>query len=310
MQMFKFKVFWVFCFGVLWIQSSASAQVTMKLKMDSVKNLTYDSIWVELMLENLSGNTLVFPKSGSEPGLYFEIINESGKLTLATPIFQDPVAGLSFAAGSHIRRRIVLSNLYDLTLKGTYICRAVIRHALLPEEYISNSVSFQVVNPPCIRSFTVGVPLAPGEHTIKNITYKVLLFDKGNKPTYYVRVQNKKFVFANVMLQLKNSSHPPSFAVDFQSNLHCLLYNQGKIFTYYLLNHQGKVINKVQHIITESTPRLVKDPDIGRVMVIGGRVAKKGEDYLNYRRQQHEDKLDRERRASERRRYSEELKKK
>jgi hypothetical protein len=308
--MFRFKGFLVFSFGLfLWMHSSASAQVTMKLKMDNVKNLTFDPIWVELTLENLSGNTLVFPKGGKTSSLYFEIINESGKLMLPTSIFQDPVVGLKFLAGARIRRRIVLSNLYNLALKGTYTCRAVVRHASLPAEYISNSVSFQVVDPPCVWTFTVGVPLAPGEHVIKNVTYKVMLFDKSNKPTYYVRVENKKYVFSNIMLQLKNSSHPPSFAVDSQSNLHCLLYNHGKIFTYYLINPKGKVLNMVQHLITETTPRLVKDPDIGRVMVIGGRVAKRGVDYLNYRRQQHEYELDRERRASEKRHYSEELKK-
>ena len=283
--------------------TTATAQITMKLKMDNVKNLTFDPIWVDLSLENVSGNTLVFPRGKDKAGVYFDIVNADGKLVLQTPIFQDPVGGLTFVAGALGRRNIVLSNLYNLAVKGNYTCRAVISHPSLPSEYISNSVSFEVVNPPCIRVFKVGVPLKVGETKISSITYKIMLFDKDNKPTYYARVENDDFVFSNIRLQRKNSSHLPTFVVDAQSNLHCLLYNKGKIFTYYVINPEGKILKGLHYLITETTPKLVKDPDIGRVMVIGGRVGKKGEDYLNYRREQKKYQLDRERRDKEKLKY-------
>jgi len=290
--------------------SDASAQITMKLKVDDTKNLTFDPIWVDLTMENVSGNTLKFPRGKDKSGVYFDIIDENGKVVLQTPVFQDPVGGFTFVAGSVARRRIVLSNLYNLATKGSYTCRAVISHPLLPAEYISNSISFQVVNPPCVRTFKVGVPLKPGESKVRSITYKIMLFDKYNKPTYYVRVENKRYVFANIRLQLKNSSHQPAFTVDSSSNLHCLLYNKGKIFTYYVINPAGKVLKAVNYIATETTPKLVKDPDIGRVMVIGGRFGKKGEDYLNYRREQKEYQLDRDRRNREKLEYFESQKRK
>ncbi|MCK5834203.1 MAG: hypothetical protein KAG98_00545 [Lentisphaeria bacterium] len=276
--------------------TNVSAQISMKLKMQTVKNLTFDPIWVDLSLENVSGNTLVFPRGKDEAGIYFDIVDETGKLALQTPIFQDPVGGFSFISGALARRKIVLSNLYNLARKGNYTCRAVIKHPSLPAEYISNSVSFEVVNPPCIRTFKVGVPLKPGETKISSITYKIMLFDKNNKPTYYARVENDDFVFSNIRLQRKNSSHLPTFVVDAKSNLHCLLYNKGKIFTYYVIGPKGHVLEGVHYMITETTPKLVKDPDIGRVMVIGGRVGKKGEDFLNYRRDQKKYQLDRARR--------------
>ena len=309
MSKFKF-IFVLSSLLFLVFNSDASAQITMKLKMDNTKNLTFDPIWVDLSLENVSGNTLTFPRGKDKAGVYFDIIDDTGKLVLQTPIFQDPVGGLTFVAGSLGRRRIVLSNLYNLASKGSYTCRAVITHPVLPSEYISNSVSFEVVNPPCIRTFKVGVPLKDGQTKISSITYKIMLFDKNNKPTYYARVENDDYVFANIRLQLKNSSHHPTFVVDAVSNLHCLLYNKGKIFTYYVINPEGKLLEGLHYITTETTPKLVKDPDIGRVMVIGGRVGKKGEDYLNYRREQREYQLDRDRRDREKLKYYESQKRK
>ncbi len=291
------------CLLTLFTVSSASAQIGMRLKVQQVRNLNFNPIWIQVEMENLCGNTLNFPLDWSKAGLDFELLNSKGKIVSRSRYFTDAVAGLTFASGTVNKRKILLSNLFTLYEKGSYTCRAVIYHKFLPKEYVSNTVVFLVDAPPVIDSFKVGVPLKKGETKIRRVTYSVMLFEEDKAPVYYIRVEDERLFFANIRLQLKNSSYPPSFMIDSKSKLHAFVYNEGKVFTHYVINTSGTVESKDTYVATDTNPRLVKDPDIGRVMIIGGRIGKSGVDYLDFKTGQRKYELERQKRLLEKKKY-------
>ena len=70
-------------------------------------------------------------------------------------------------------------------------------------------------------------------------------------------------------------------SIDARSHFHFLTQTQPRLFSYWIFDPNGK-IKKTAHYMVDPAfpiPRMIRDPDIGRVMVVGGVRAKEGVDY-------------------------------
>ncbi|MGL4855241.1 MAG: hypothetical protein ACRC37_08340 [Lentisphaeria bacterium] len=270
--------------------SLCQAQIAISIKAEKNRNLVFEPIKVAVRMENFTGNTLSFPIDLPQPSLYFEISNSQGKKITTLRKQDDPVGGLVFLPGRVVARELVINNIFDMRFDGTYNITAFIRHPLMAREYKSNTIRVQVDAPPVITSYKVGLPLQPGDTMLRKRTYSILLFESEKGAQYYMRLEDDKHVFKSVPLTMKKTNYPPVFTIDAQSHLHSLIYTAPTLFEYIVIDTDGELVKKEIYKANETSPKLYKDPDLGRVIIIGGTQAREGIDFLsddmNRRREQ------------------------
>ncbi len=265
---------------LLLLACGLQAQIGLKVSTKYYNNLIYDEMPVTVQLENYTGNMLLFPEKGTNPGLSFDVYDSRGNKLVPSKTFFDVIAGRSFPSARTFKCGIDLAKLYNLHKGDVYRCRAVLSHPMLEHQYMSKEIMFQVLNPPVIKRITVGLPLREGDKKIKRRSYNILIFETDGGAMYYLRVEDDKMVYKTVPLALKRTNYPPQIQVDTNSFVHVLLYTHPKLFDYMVVDYHGRVLKSEKYRSTESRPALYKDPDIGRVMVVGGGKAVEGIDYV------------------------------
>ncbi len=277
----------------LLLSMSLSAQFNMNLKISNYQNLIYTPIKATLTVENITGNDLKFPKkTGNSPSLNFVIKNRSGQEVPKSANFYDLIAGLTLRSGAILQREVKLSSLFQLSSANEYSCKAVLSHPRISGKYQSPTVHFQIDNPPIIKDFEVGLPSKNDTDPIRSMNYSVILFETDLGAKYYLRIHDEKRVYATIPLAMKKTNYQPQFKVGARSQIHALIYSAPKIFNYLIVSHDGKIkSNEVYRADSASLqpPKLVKDPDVGRIMLVNAQLADEDIDYVI--RKEKEDKL-------------------
>jgi len=73
----------------------------------------------------------------------------------------------------------------------------------------------------------------------------------------------------------------PSCDVDAMSNIHTLIQVCSRFYSYRVYDHAANLLQDKYYKSEKTLPRLTRDPEVGRVMVTGGRAAVPGVDF-NY----------------------------
>jgi hypothetical protein len=259
---------------------TGKAQIGLKVTSDHYNNLIYNELKVKVRFENYTGNTLLFPADSAKPGLSFDIYDSRGNKVYPAKGFRDVVAGQTFKSARVVEATVDLSKFYTLQKADVYRCRAVISHPMLESDYMSKEIMFNLSNPPVRNSLAVGIPLQKGDKYIKKRNYNILIFESDGGAHYYLRIEDGKQVFKTVPLAVKRTNYQPQIQVDSSSNLHVFIYSNPQIFDYLIVDYKGRVLKHDKYRATGTRPLLSKDPDVGRVTVVGGIKAVEGDDYV------------------------------
>ncbi len=256
------------------------AQIGLKVKSKHYNNLVYDGIEVTVRFENYTGNTLLFPSNPQKPGLTFDIFDSKGNKIYPSKGFKDVVAGQVFKSARTVEATVDLTKFYTLQKAGTYRCRAVVSHPMLQSAYMSKEIMFHLADPPIRKKFTVGLPIQKGDKFIKKRNYNLLIFESDGGAYYYLRIDDDKKVYKTVPLAVKRTNYHPQIQIDSSSCMHIFIYSNPQIFDYLVVDFTGRILKHEKYQATGSRPLLSKDPDVGRVVVVGGVLAVEGVDYV------------------------------
>ena len=276
----------LFCLLVCFSFSSSTlfAQLAMKLELNRRNYLRYENIFVKVTLRNLSGHPLVFGDNPNLRGqLRFDVVMPSGKKARLIVQNYSPLLGKVIPPGKTESLIIPLSKMYDIMSPGKYKVKAVVEHSQLPDAYQSDYMYFKVVNGDKVWDATVGVPttgeLKDGKK-IESRRYEVQSFFDGINHVYCLIVEDNKYVYGVARLGYDIGNLKPECEIDRFSKIHILLQSSPEIYSYYVYDTDCHLDEKGVYKKSKTTPRLVRDPDSGKIFVIGGTKARKGADYV------------------------------
>lgn len=263
--------------------AQANAQIAVRFALDRMNYLQYEHIYARIELRNYSGRTVVFGETKELQGrIDFVIEPQNGD---ALPLAQDapnPLMGLILKPGATESLVVPISRLYPITKVGSYTVRAIVSHRLFADDYESKNICFSVLNGMPVWERIVGVPdimLRQEEKLVATRRARVLSFFDGIDKVYVLSVDDDRCVYGVVRLGHDIGNFPPQCEVDGISRIHVLIQISPQVFSYYLFDVNADLDEKTVHVRTDVSPQLVRDPQEGTVMVVGGRKAVLGVDY-------------------------------
>lgn len=263
----------------------AHAQVDMTVTTDRKIYLPYEPITLVIGIKNSSGNALSIKEwkdgfvnceiqdvLGRTPAIYPKLLqkppaNATSQMVARVNLAMD----LELPAGAKLNTKVRLNNFYALAAPGNYQVRVRFSHRRLPMDLLSKPISLTVKRGTEIMSRHVGLPVKDDENIKMR---KVTLLDfRAEKMKYCcLQIEDDRMVYALIRLSPRSAADKPTIEVDALSNLHILMHTKPKIFSYWIFDLQGQVKEETHYqVIGKQKPKLVRDPDIGRVMIQGGR---------------------------------------
>ncbi len=289
MKKIIFLILAVLCCGEL------SAQLAVSMEIAQYNYLAFEPVFVRLSVKNFSAHAVAFGNNERMKGtLKFEIEPE-GKTNkkMIPPINPGnlpPLTGSIILPGATQEYTFNLTEYYDLSQPGRYSIRAVIRHGLFTDEYISADRYITITRGVTLWKQTVGVPTLGGvknddsEKKVKQRNYSIVSYNTGKVQVLNLLIDDKNLVYANRRIAFDlGPEFKPQCQIDFLSRLHIIVAASNRVFAYYTFNLDGKLDDRKILLKTSATPKLVTDPKNGYVTVIGGREAIPDQDYEDIR---------------------------
>jgi hypothetical protein len=251
--------------GMGWL--SASAQVTLDLRLDQNEFLPGESMPLAVKITNMSGQQLHF---GADPGwLTFNVESTDGFDVVK--ISEVPVPGEFDLFSSQAGTKFVdLAPHFQINRTGHYKVTAVLHLKDWAASIVSPPKDFDVVNGAKLWSQNFGVPSAGGPPEMREYS-----LEKAN----YLRSQLRLYlqltdaaesrIYKVIALGPMVSFGYPEEQVDRTSQLHVLWQTGAQSFSYCVISTDGLVVQRDLYDLIDSRPRLKVD-DNGDVAVVGG----------------------------------------
>jgi hypothetical protein len=285
------------------LASMASAQVGLMLETDRKTYVQFEAAQLRITVRNASGNTLDFgPPSATigpkdplaEPNnlpaqgkLSIEVLSPRGEnLTNRRPDF-NPALDLILPAGATRSVDVPLALLFDLTNEGNYQVQVRASHSRFRSEYASPKVSFTVRGARTIKdldgrlmSTEVGVPSLGTNVPIATRTASLFSFYTDGGDQCGLKIADDQYVYAIIRLGPFLRGTRPQLEIDSRSHIHAMLDVHTRLTGYWVYDLDGKQKQFSYYKFDKlNLARLLRDPDLGRVMVVGAEVAMEGIDY-------------------------------
>ena len=255
-----------------------SAQINMELRTNRSKYITYETVHAQITIENTSGTTLNFDNfNGGNVSLAIKTID--GKTVLPKTRGVNFANGLKLPAGQTKKFQFKINEHYDLTRNTTYYAKILVKHPKLPSALISKRMLFSVKKGDELIKIPYGAPSANGK--IKMLSCEILTFKEDGKRQFGLLIQSKTTAYGFTRLAVLSASVKPEVKIDARSHIHILSKTKPRVYNYWVYSPWGKVKQASVYKVTQSrngVPKLIRDPDIGRVMVSGGILHQPGED--------------------------------
>ena len=256
------------------------AQVGIRLETGRDVYLRYEPVRLRVTLRNYSGNTLIF---GNAPGnrgrLDFLIQTQSALPVDKLDRDANPVADLILGAGETRQLELALNSVYDLQRDDVYTIRAQLGHDRLQQDFRSNPITVEVKEGLPVWSRPIGLPAAGPGTTIAARRVTLLLFHERRSAIYCLRIEDSRMVYGVVRLGQQISASKPECDIDGVSNVHVLFQIQSRLYAYRVYDYNAQLKQDRYYIAERGIPHLSRDPDVGRIMVVGGRRAVEGTDF-------------------------------
>ncbi len=257
----------------------AQAQMGIGIKTDREGYLQYEAVRVAITVRNDTGNSLVFSADDGKSYLHLEVADPNG-LPAKRVRKADLAEGAVIGAGETSRLEVLLNDLYDIQPEGTYTVTAQIGHSRLDRDYRSESVRIRIQSGHIFWFKQFGVPVDEGVKTIPRRKVSLISYRDERRERLAVQVEDEAAVYGIIRLGPRIIGSTPECDVDTYSNIHLLYMLRPRLYEYRVLD--CNLVQKQQRFLMleeTSSPHLQRDPDIGRIMVSGGRPAVDGTDY-------------------------------
>ncbi len=259
------------------------AQVRVELQLNKNAYMLNESVFAKVKLRNYSGRHLVFGHDEKLRGeLLFCIY---GIDQVAIPLSGKgvfPMTGTVLKAGETKEIVVPLSKHYRIPRTGSYNVYAYIRHNMLKGNNRSKVVHFDVFRGSEVWRRTAGMPdilKTSDSENIKSRSYVLKTLPVEDKVFYYLQIEDKRNIYALFQLGRQVGEARYKADVDMLSRLHLLLPLSPRIFRYNVIDLTGMVEVDKYFKTTDTIPTLYRNPDSGRIIVVGGAEAVPGIDY-------------------------------
>ncbi len=280
------KRFLILTAGLL-LSTAGFAQLRIGAECDRKDYIPFEPIKLTIQLDNNSGNLLKF--SSPDDGFINCIVeDERGHQVQPTALSRRVFAkrkinlarGLVLSPGQSKSLVVNINRFYEMSRPQNYSIRVRVVHKRLGNrEFRSQPTSVNVIEGVEIMSRKVGVPSASKEE-IAQRDARLLSFQGKETDQYIMQIDDAKRIYRTVRLCQRMSSGKPDFEIDARSHIHILIQTEPKVFSFWEFSVDGSLRQASQYRYTKENkvPRLYRDPDIGRVMVIGGERVVPGDD--------------------------------
>jgi hypothetical protein len=129
----------------------------------------------------------------------------------------------------------------------------------------------------------IGVPdimIKENEKIVATRRAQVVTFYDGINKFYSLVVDDDKYIYGVVRLGHDIGNFPPQCEVDGFSRIHILIQISPQVYSYFLFDYNAELDEKEVYIRDGVSPQLVRDPEEGTVLVVGGRKGVKDVDYV------------------------------
>lgn len=201
----------------------------------------------------------------------------------------NPITRLKLPAGASKAMNLRVNEYYDLAESGVYTMRLRIGHHALDTDYLSQPVSFKIVEPTVFWQRDVGLPRRAFEGTVDKRKYQILTYRHEDGETYVLRVRGserdrktnkvRQLIYGTVRLGPKVNNVKPQFEIDQRGNIHILFQTHSRMFSYWVYDYRVQRKQFSYYMVKPGIPYLNYDTDTGRVIVRGGALAVEGVDY-------------------------------
>jgi hypothetical protein len=244
----------------------AAAQVTVEVVLDEPEFLRDESMFVKIRVVNRSGQTLKFGQAAD--WLTFNVQSTEGHTVEKTG--SAPVTGeFSLESAQSATKTVNLMPYFGFSEPGRYTISASVKIAQWNDDFTSSPKSFHIIRGARVWDQEFGVPRKDGPPEMR--VYSLVRATGMKQTRLYARVTNPEEtrVFRVAPLGQVVTFGSPEALVDRASQLHVLLQNGPRSFSYAVFNPEGEWVVRQTFDYTESRPAL-RVNDAGRVLVAGG----------------------------------------
>ena len=149
--------------------------------------------------------------------------------------------------------------------------RAYVTHKRMKFEFESRRLRFKIRRGKVEWQQYLGVPGAAADAPIQMREAKFITMKAEEGIIAFFQVQDDDYIYATVRMGRMVLGSPTQVEIDSRSQVHMLVATQPRVIGYYVYDLNGKMKDNRFFEVATSVPRLEKDPDIGRVMVAGGK---------------------------------------
>lgn len=265
--------------------TTVSAQVAMDLTLNRSIYMQYEPIYACVTLRNDSGRPLLFGHKAELQGfVLFEVTDQRGRVVPKRPGAELGVAGLVLEPGQIKRMIVPINRYYQLDPVGIYRMHAYVSHSLLPSEYKSPELKFDVEPGVTIWKKAVGLPdLSEGSSTgvARERVYNIRSIVENSTKAYYLVIEDDKMIYAVIRVGKAIGYEKFTAEVDMLSRLHLLMPISPTVFHYLAFAPDGKKFADEYRKTVGTIPMLMRDADTGLVTLIGGETARAGVDFTD-----------------------------
>lgn len=257
----------------LFLGMTARAQVNMIVTTDQTTYLQYEPVRLSVTLENNAGVQLDFGDDDIPNGnLEFTIRNGAGQIVEPRTGKRNVLAGMVLPPSGRKSTVLPLNSYFNIDDIGTYDLTVRLTHNKLNFDFQSKPVRFVVRQGTVLWSRDLGFPKPNG--SIETRTASVIMMRDTQGHVCFYRVESQQLIYGTVRLCSMAAGSPPQFEVDSRNQVHILVASRPRLFSYYVFDLIATMHDMRNYSGQSSVPYLQKDPDIGRVMVLGGQIAR------------------------------------
>ncbi len=256
------------------------AQLGIQITTDRPSYFTFEPVHVTVTLRNNSGNPLVFSDQKPLAGFVNLKVTSADDRTVALlcPI---PNLGMNLILGTGETKDLTvrLDSLFNLQRGGSYLVHALAGHDRLPDDYRSDPAQFVLQSGLPIWQKRLGAPATGAKDQIAARQVCLLLMTERKTDQFALMVEDDNTVYGFKRLGARISGTTPVLDVDALSNVHVLWMSKPRLFEHRVYDRDLRLLQTTYYIADRAVPTIQRDPDIGRIMITGGRPAIPGVDF-------------------------------
>ena len=278
LSLFKIMPLLLFC-----ILEFAYAQIGIKISSERKRYLRYEPVEITLLIQNNSGNTLIFGKDnrGKPQGrLLFSVRSPNGRFVRPLDPNANPIDGLIFAPGQIRELKLMLNNFYDLQAEDFYNINAYLEHQRISKAFESNQLTIEVREGTTLYEKKIGLPTEKADDPIHTVTATLMRFDETENDIYCLRIDDEDRVYGTFRVGPYIQASKPQMEADEASAIHVLVQIYPRLYKYAVFSViHGEATQRIEKYFVPDAGVPTLSRTTGYLKVLHARQAKEGVDF-------------------------------